>query len=202
MTDMIKRDDALALLNSWTYCCDAEDAVRALPAVTVGVKPLVWDGVQGDCFIECETVIGTYALQVSDSLERECDWEWSATYRKHGQREITIGQGKFQAAKDITQADYEARILAVLELVAAPDPAATREAALVSAVAKQIGEEHGWVRREELEAAEAKLAKAVEALVQLERIVGDILGAHLQDSESRDKAIDLIKTTLAELEGK
>ena len=49
---------------------------------------------------------------------------------------------------------------------------------------------------------EAKLAKAVEALVQLERIVGDILGAHLQDSESRDKAIDLIKTTLAELEGK
>jgi hypothetical protein len=47
----------------------------------------------------------------------------------------------------------------------------------------------------------AKLAKAMEALVQLERIVGDILGAHLQDSESRDKAIDLIKTMLAELEG-
>lgn len=47
---------------------------------------------------------------------------------------------------------------------------------------------------------EAKPTKAVEALVQLERIVGDILGAHLQDSESRDKAIDLIKTTLAELE--
>ena len=46
----------------------------------------------------------------------------------------------------------------------------------------------------------AKLAKVVEALVQLERIVGDILGAHLQDSESRDKAIDLIKTTLAEIE--
>ena len=58
------------------------------------------------------------------------------------------------------------------------DPAATREAAL-----------------------QAKLTKAAEALVQLERIVGDILGAHLQDSESRDKAIDLIKTTLAELEG-
>ena len=33
MSDLIKRDDALALLNSWTYCCDAEDAVRALPAV-------------------------------------------------------------------------------------------------------------------------------------------------------------------------
>jgi hypothetical protein len=42
------------------------------------------------------------------------------------------------------------------------DPVAIREAALVSAVAKQIGEEHGWVRREELEAAEAKLTKAEE----------------------------------------
>ena len=91
------------------------ETLRAMPAVTVGVKPLVWDGVQGDCFIECETAIGTYALQVSDSLERECDWEWSATYRKHGQKEITIGQGKFQAAKDIAQADYEARILAALD---------------------------------------------------------------------------------------
>jgi hypothetical protein len=33
MSELIKRDDALALLNSWTYCCDAEDAVRALPAI-------------------------------------------------------------------------------------------------------------------------------------------------------------------------
>lgn len=32
MDDLIKRDDALAALNSWTYCCDAEDAIRALPA--------------------------------------------------------------------------------------------------------------------------------------------------------------------------
>ena len=31
--DFIRRDDALALLDSWTYCCDAADAVRALPAV-------------------------------------------------------------------------------------------------------------------------------------------------------------------------
>lgn len=57
------------------------------------------------------------------------------------------------------------------------------------------------IHEEELADLRVKLAKAVEALVQLERIVGDILGAHLQDSESRDKAIDLIKTTLAELEG-
>lgn len=54
---------------------------------------------------------------------------------------------------------------------------------------------------EEINDLEAKLTKAVEALVQLERIVRDILGAHLQDHESRDEAIDLIKTTLAELEG-
>ena len=58
------------------------------------------------------------------------------------------------------------------------------------------------IHKEAMADLRAKLAKAVEALVQLERIVGDILGAHLQDSESRDKAIDLIKTTLAELKGK
>ena len=55
-------------------------------------------------------------------------------------------------------------------------------------------------RAERAEVAEAKLAKAVAALMQLQLIVGDILGAHMQDSESRDKAIGLIKTTLAELE--
>lgn len=146
--DLIKRDDALAACdiappdewNDYTkggYDFAAEDCKRniaTLPAVTVGVKPLVWDGIQGDCFIECETAIGTYALQVSDSLERECDWEWSATYRKHGQREITIGQGKFQASKDIAQADYEARILSALTLT----PVADSQPAIDPAPAKQV----------------------------------------------------------------
>jgi len=99
------------------------------------------------------------------------------------------------------------------------DPAAIREAALQARIKELVKErddlgrklntarygqpDFAWSIHEEAMAdLRAKLTKAVEALVQLERIVGDILGAHLQDSESRDKAIDLIKTTLAELEGK
>ena len=49
--------------------------------------------------------------------------------------------------------------------------------------------------------AEVKLAKVVEALMQLQLIVGDILGAHMQDNESRDEALALIKNTLTKLEG-
>jgi hypothetical protein len=49
--------------------------------------------------------------------------------------------------------------------------------------------------------ASRKLDKAMEALVQLQLIIGDILGAHMQDSESRGEALALIKNTLAELEG-
>lgn len=32
--DLIRRGDALAVVQEWTYCCDAEDAIAALPAVT------------------------------------------------------------------------------------------------------------------------------------------------------------------------
>lgn len=34
--DLIRRGDALAAVQEWTYCCDAEEAIAALPAVTVG----------------------------------------------------------------------------------------------------------------------------------------------------------------------
>lgn len=37
MTDeeLIRRGDALAAVQEWTYCCDAEEAIAALPAVTI-----------------------------------------------------------------------------------------------------------------------------------------------------------------------
>ena len=78
------------------------------------------------------------------------------------------------------------------------DPAAIREAALVSAVAKQIGEEHGWVRREELEAAEAKLAKAVEALREISK--GPMFGMDI--IAWVNGVMKQTRTVLAELEGK
>ena len=33
MSDWISRAAVLQTLQEWTYCCDAEDAIRALPAV-------------------------------------------------------------------------------------------------------------------------------------------------------------------------
>ena len=33
MSDTVSRDAVLHALQEWTYCCDAEDVVRALPAV-------------------------------------------------------------------------------------------------------------------------------------------------------------------------
>lgn len=32
--DLIRRGDALAAVQEWTYCCNAEDAIAALPSVT------------------------------------------------------------------------------------------------------------------------------------------------------------------------
>lgn len=33
MSDAVSRDAVMQLLQEWTYCCDAEEVVRALPAV-------------------------------------------------------------------------------------------------------------------------------------------------------------------------
>jgi hypothetical protein len=33
--DLIRRGDALNAVQGWTYCCNAEDAIAALPAVAV-----------------------------------------------------------------------------------------------------------------------------------------------------------------------
>ena len=105
---------------------------------------------------------------------------------------------RFVEGQDISNRDLEQAATSIEELVKERD-----ELGRKLNTARYGQPDFAWSIHEEAMAdLRAKLAKAVEALVQLERIVGDILGAHLQDSESRDKAIDLIKTTLAELKGK
>lgn len=37
--DLIRRGDALGAVQEWTYCCDAEAAINAIPAVQPTVSP-------------------------------------------------------------------------------------------------------------------------------------------------------------------
>lgn len=140
------------------YFADKAEAIaawntRALPAVTVGVKPLVWekDSLKGSyptrfrAKMPCKG--GDYSVAGS---ERKNLWQWFRNgYFVDGHQ--LHEPMPLNAAKAAAQADYEARILAALTPTPVADsqpadpvvndPAAIREAAL-----------------------EAKLAKAVEAL--------------------------------------
>jgi len=110
--DLIRRGDALQILDDLSQVdgCfgDAHEAIAALPAVTVGVRPLVWrdDGTNGH---ETDHAFGFYEVYPSpegDMLSRD-----------------GVDSGVFptlEAAKAAAQADYEARILAALDLRPAP----------------------------------------------------------------------------------
>ena len=113
--DLIRRGDALAAVQEWTYCCDAEDAIAALPAVTVGVKPLVW--------FEAELPSRGGGKFTSEGYTiRRIEGLWLLDFAGNGKSKWRWVD--LDAAKAAAQADYEARILAALEPVAAPDPAA------------------------------------------------------------------------------
>lgn len=139
MTDLIKRDDALAAIQDYAvqevgafrqpHLKGAADAILALPAVTVGVKPLVWRG-NGKGRVCADTPFGAYEVE----------------HGRYGMRLLHGGsfmqddlQG-IEAAKAACRADYEARILAALipppvaDSQPTIDPAAIREAALREAM--------------------------------------------------------------------
>jgi len=126
--DLVRRGDALkALCEKHPRSLGAIATIAALPAVTVGVKPLVWRS-NGKGRICADTPFGLYEIE----------------HGRYGMRLLHSGsfmqddlQG-IDAAKAAAQADYEARILAALEPVAAPDPAAIREAALHVENAKRL----------------------------------------------------------------
>jgi hypothetical protein len=179
MTDLIKRDDALdaidtALNNATGDLFDCHAAIRALPAVTVGMQPLVWekDSLKGSyptrflAKMPCKS--GDYSVAGS---ERKNLWQWFRNgYFVDGQR--LHEPMPLRAAKAAAQADYEARILAALTPTSVADsqpadpvindhianvgkmvgPAAIREAALREAAAK-IQEEVIYLKDQDRELA-------------------------------------------------
>lgn len=122
--DLIRRGDALAAVQGFGYGWHAEEVIAALPAVTVGVRKLVWEGDghwhSGDnegWLEEANTPFGWgYAIEFGTT--RQSPWVVSNTFG-----ETLTGFDDPDAAKAAAQADYEQRILAALEPVAAPDPA-------------------------------------------------------------------------------
>ena len=130
--DLIRRADALALLGRKLsedhpeLADELRDRIAALPAVTVGVRKLVWKQEADNAWVAAHYAIHQYwphnngIFAVSGYLG--------------GLGAMALGKHPtLDAAKAAAQADYEARILAALEPVAAPDPAAIREAALKEA---------------------------------------------------------------------
>lgn len=113
--DLIRRGDALKVLQSGLGLTMAGQARRiaALPAVTVGVKPLVWEAGERDQR-RADSILGEFCVTFFGGR-----WFYQGEPRK--------GMLDAQAA---AQADYEARIIAALDLTPAPDAQAVRDAAL------------------------------------------------------------------------
>lgn len=103
MTDLIRRGDAREILEDGGFLERSLERLAALPAVTVGVKPLEWQLHAANEGVYYSAFDPLYGREVEAPNEATCD---------------AIDQSR------------TARILAALEPVAAPDPAAIREAHL------------------------------------------------------------------------
>ena len=105
--------DALILMGE-----DHAEYIRADLAAPK-VKPLVWIGDESGCYVYAETMIGTYEVVVSDTLDRPLDYVWSASVElcnpKSKSSIKTPPKSDFKAAKAAAKADYERRILGELE---------------------------------------------------------------------------------------
>lgn len=128
MTDMIRREDALAALaryraHTWAASRDVSvqdpiAAIAALPAVTVGVRKLVWEEpcTSNNHVHIARSIFGDYYIYIDFGQHIA----WLEAHTKPYENAIGEVVGSVYAAQALAQADYEARILAALEPVAAP----------------------------------------------------------------------------------
>ena len=89
----------------------ADAIIAALPSM---VKPLVWDGIEDDCFVSCDLLGKSYQLVVCDTLERSCDYNWAATVIIDG-KEMSVrtpAQASFAEAKAAANAHNVAQHMA------------------------------------------------------------------------------------------
>jgi hypothetical protein len=99
--------------NGTTLNNKAADAIlEALPGMIV---PLVWEGVEDDCFVHSEADGYTYELSVCDKLERSCDYVWRSDVRYMGKTEVSIATkstASFEQAQTAANTHHRAAIMA------------------------------------------------------------------------------------------
>jgi hypothetical protein len=78
----------------------AERFTDAILAALPGMVPdLVWEGVEDDCFIQCDMGIHSYQLCVMDALERSCDYAWYVVYCQNGLKDAHVNTDHPQTLK-------------------------------------------------------------------------------------------------------
>lgn len=114
MDDLISRKAAIeAATDAYHKCLGSQgvsDAIRALPSVGVTVKPLEWVDMVGRTVALAASIVGNYEIKQ--------DGAWNALWF-NGSR-ISGALPSIEAAKAAAQADYEARILAALDVQPTP----------------------------------------------------------------------------------
>lgn len=112
--DLIRRGDALYAIAGWGI---PSTAIAALPAVTVGVRPLVWDRYGNAQGYGCKYMI----------YEVGTGWNAVLYPSDAANYQIATGVPEVEAVAACGN-DHRARLLAALDLTPAPDAQAVREA--------------------------------------------------------------------------
>lgn len=117
ITDNTMRDKIAEIISAGFMqhepCASISDAIlAALPSM---VKPLVWEGIEYDCFVSCDLLGKSYQLVVCDTLERSCDYNWAATVIIDGKETSvkTPAQASFAEAKAAVHAHNVAAGMAI-----------------------------------------------------------------------------------------
>lgn len=118
--DLIRRGDAREILEDEGFLGRSLERLAALPAVAVGVRPLVWDRYGNAQGYGCKYMI------------YEVGTGWNAVLYPSDAANYQIATGVPEVeAVAACDNDHRARLLAALDLTPAPDAQAVREAAEV-----------------------------------------------------------------------
>ena len=115
MTDTTMRDKLAGIV--WEHETGGVDYKGAADAILAAlpdmIAPLVWVGVENDCFVCCDLAGKSYQLVVFDTLERSCDYNWSAAVIVDGNELVvkTPAQASFADAQAAANTHHRASIM-------------------------------------------------------------------------------------------